>query len=137
VPYTFTSGKAGLGAEIFTLGYPKDEIKYSEGYISSKNGYQGEAMQYTLVLPAGHGQSGSPVIDNKGNILGLLTAIGGQEESNTYAVSSKAVIELLHSKMPDDTNIRLPKANKLHSMSHEDLVEKMEAYTVSVKVYKK
>ncbi len=36
VPYTFTANKAGLAADIFTLGYPKDEIKYSEGYISSK-----------------------------------------------------------------------------------------------------
>ena len=137
VPYTFTAGKAGLGSEIFTLGYPKEEIVYSEGYISSKNGYQGDNMQYTLVLPAGHGQSGSPVIDCKGNILGLLTAIGSQDESNTYAVSSKAVIELLHSKMPDDKNIRLPKINRLGRMTREQLAEKMEVYTVSVKVYKK
>ena len=137
VPYMFTTGKAGLGSEIFTLGYPKEDIVYSEGYISSKNGYQGENMQYTLVLPAGHGQSGSPVIDGKGNILGILTAIGSQDESNTYAVSSKAVIELLHSKMPDDKNIRLSKANKMGKMSRVQLAEKMEAYTVSVKVYKK
>ena len=137
VPYTFTSGKSGLGSEIFTLGYPKDDIVYSEGYISSKNGFQGDNMQYTLVLPAGHGQSGSPVIDSKGNILGLLTAVGGQEEANTYAVSSKAVIELLHSKMPDDRSFHLPRSNKMGRMGREQLVEKMEAYTVSVKVYKR
>ncbi len=93
-------------------------------------------MQYTLVLPAGHGQSGSPLIDNKGNILGMLTAIGSQDEANTYAVSSKAVIELLDA-MPDDTNIHLSKTNRLGRMSRVDLAAKMVNYTVSVKVYKK
>ena len=134
VPFAFAGNKAGLGSEIFTLGYPKDDIQYSEGYISIKNGYQGNDKQYTLVLPAGHGQSGSPVIDNKGNILGILTAIGGQEEANTYAVSSKEIIDLLDDKMPD---FHLPKAKKQSKLSHEDLVAKMESYTVSVKVYKK
>lgn len=137
VPYTFANTKAGLGSEIFTLGYPKEELMYSEGYISGKNGYEGDNMQYTLVLPAGHGQSGSPVVDDKGNILGLLTAIGSQEEANTYAVCSKSIIELIHSKMPDDSNIRLPKVNRMGKISREELAAKMEAYTVSVKVYKK
>ena len=134
VPYTFASNKDGLGAGIFTLGYPKDEVVYSEGYISAKNGFQGNQLQYTLELPAGHGQSGSPVIDNKGNILGLLTAVGSENEANTYAVSAKAVIELLHT-IPN--SIRLPHANKLGGMSREQQIEKMETYTFSVKVYKK
>jgi serine protease Do len=136
VPYTFTGSKAGLGAGIFTLGYPKDEVVYSEGYISAKNGFQDNPLQYTLELPAGHGQSGSPVIDSRGNILGLLTAIGSQNEANTYAVSSKALIELLHT-IPNAANIHMPRTNKLCRMSREQQIEKMEAYTFSVKVYKK
>ena len=136
LPYTFSGSKAGLGSGIFTLGYPKDEVVYSEGYISARNGFQGNGLQYTLELPAGHGQSGSPVIDGKGNILGLLTAVGGQNEANTYAVSSKAVLELLHT-IPAASSLHLPKSNKLGHMSHEQQIEKMEAYTFSVKVYKK
>ena len=136
VPFTFAAGKVGLGTRIFTLGYPKDDIQYSEGYISAKNGYEGDAQQYTLELPAGHGQSGSPVVDETGNILGILTAIGGQAEGNTYAVSSKALIEMIHN-LTDNTVIRLPKKNKVGSMSRSQQIDKMEAYTVSVKVYKK
>lgn len=136
VPYTFATDKASLGARIFTIGYPKDDEVYSEGYISSKNGFQGNDLQYTLQLPAGHGQSGSPVIDEEGNMLGILTAIGSQNEANTYAVSSKALINLIHSAS-SEINIRLPKTNKLAEMSREEQIEKMEAYTFSVKVYKK
>jgi serine protease Do len=135
VPYTFAKDKAGLGEDIFTLGYPKDDLLYSKGYISANNGYEGNSIQYTLVLPAGHGQSGSPIIDSKGNILGLLTAIGNKDEAYTYAVSSKALIDLLHNNLPDNT-LHLPKVNKLGKMTRQQQIEKMQAYTVSVKVYK-
>ena len=136
LPYTFCGGKAGLGAQIFTLGYPKDDIVYSEGYISAKNGFAGNTLQYTLELPAGHGQSGSPVIDSKGNVLGLLTAIGSPNEENTYAVGTQALIDLLHT-LPDEKSLHLPRSCKLSKMTREQQIEKMEAYTFSVKVYKK
>lgn len=135
LPYTFATTKSGLASKIFTLGYPKDDIVYSEGYISSKNGYRGDDQQYTLELPAGHGQSGSPVIDNKGNVLGILTAVGSQGEENTYAVCSKALNDVLH-KLADNT-IHLPKTNKLGKLGREEQIKKMESYVFSVKVYKK
>lgn len=136
IPYTFANGKAGLGARIFTLGYPKDNLFYDEGYISSKNGYESNELQYTLELPVGHGQSGSPVLDNNGNIVGILSAIGSSEESNTYAVTSKALLDLIHKNLPPDNTLHLPKANKLARISREEQIKKMEAYTFSVKVYK-
>jgi serine protease Do len=137
LPYTFVSAKTGLGSKIFTLGYPKDDEVYSEGYISCKNGYEGNTLQYTLDLPVRHGQSGSPLLDEKSNVVGILAAVGSSDEANTYAVSSKALIELLHDQMPDDKAIHLPKANKMNGLSHEDRIIRMEAYIFSVKVYKK
>lgn len=136
LPYTFSSAKTGLGAKIYTLGYPKDEVVYSEGYVSAKNGYQGNEMQYTLELPAGHGQSGSPVIDGKGNIVGVLSAIGTPGEANTYAVSTKELLALMK-KMPSENAIHLPRHSKLANLDRDMQIEKMSAYTFSVKVYKK
>jgi len=135
VPYTFATNKSGLASQIFTLGYPKDDIVYSEGYISSRNGYRGDDQQYTLELPAGHGQSGSPVIDNKGCVVGVLTGVGSPGEENTYAVSTKALSSLL--RKLDDDSVRLPRANKMGRMSREEQAKKMESYVFSVKVYKK
>ncbi len=137
VPYTFATSKSGLGTKIFTLGYPKDELVYKEGYISTKNGYESNEQQYTLELPVGHGQSGSPVLDNNGNVLGILTAISGEGETNTYAVSSKALLELINKKLPDNSTLHLTKANKLGKMGRTEQIEKMQPYTFSVKVYKK
>jgi len=136
LPYGLTSSKANLGSKIFTLGYPADEVSYSEGYISARNGFDGNKLQYTLELPVGYGESGSPMIDASGNVLGLLTAVGAQSEERTYAVSSKAIFDLLH-KLPDEKTIKLPKASHMGRMSREQQIDKMEAYTFAVKVYKK
>ncbi len=134
VPYAINSSKAPLAAQIFTIGYPKDDMVYSEGYISAKNGYNGDASQYTLALPAGHGQSGSPVLDANGNIAGMLTAISGPEEANTYAANSAALVDVLE---PIRASMHLPKNSKLGKLSREKQIEQLEAYTFSVKVYKK
>lgn len=136
VPYTFATTKRKLGTKIYSLGFPQDDIVYNEGYISSKNGYQGNTMQYQLELPANPGQSGAPVIDAGGNIIGIITGKESETEGKTYAVSSKAVLDLLGS-LPKDINVRLPKSNKMGRMSAEQQIEKLEYYTLSVRVYKK
>ena len=136
VPYTFSKAKANLGSKVYTLGYPEDDIVYNEGYISSKNGFENDSMQYRLELPADPGQSGAPVLDEDGNVLAIVTAKGNQSEGNTYAVGSKALLQLIHS-LPKEINLHVPKTNKLGRLSREKQIEKLESYTCSVKVYKK
>ena len=134
VPYTFASSKKSLGARVFTLGYPQDEIVYNEGYISSKNGFGGDSIQYRLELPANPGQSGAPVLDQQGTVIGIVTGKESESEGTTYAVSTKAIHKLL---AQSDLNLKLPKSNKLSRLSREQQLEKLEYYTCAVKVYKK
>ena len=136
VPYTFASTKAAIGSRVYTLGFPDDDITYSEGYISGKNGFQGDSMQYRLEIPADPGQSGGPVIDANGNLVAVIAANAPQSEGTTYAVSSKAILQLIK-KLDKDVNIHLPKANKLGKLSREEQIEKLQYYTCTVKVYKK
>ncbi|HXS37606.1 MAG TPA: S1C family serine protease [Flavipsychrobacter sp.] len=136
VPYTFVGAKAEIGEHVFTLGWPNGEIVYNEGYISARNGFEGDSLQYSLVLPAHPGQSGAPILDANGNILAIVTARGNQNDGNTYAVSSNALLQLLHS-LNKELNIHLPKANKLKNLTAEQRIAKLEYYTCSVKVYKK
>jgi len=134
VPYTFASTKKTLGAKVFTLGYPQDEIVYNEGYISSKNGFLGDSMQYRLEMPAVPGQSGAPVVDNNGNIIALITGKESETSGTTYAVSTKAIHKLITGS---DLKLKLPRSNKLSRLSREQQVEKIESFTYSVKVYKR
>lgn len=135
IPYAVASDKKLLGTHVFTLGFPQDEIVYNEGYISSKNGYNGDSAQYRLDIPAGPGQSGAPVIDGRGNIIGIITGKETESEGTTYAVSSAAIVSLLES-LPEENKIKTPHSNKLGKLSREKQIEQLEHYTCSIKVFK-
>jgi serine protease Do len=136
IPYSLASKRAALGSYVYTLGFPEDDITYHEGYISARNGYEGDSMQYRLELPAKPGQSGAPVIDANGNLIAIVSGKESQSRGTTYAVTSGALLSLLQN-MPKEVKLHLPKANKLSGLSREEQVEKMQSYTFSVKVYKK
>jgi S1-C subfamily serine protease len=137
VPYSLLNSKHRLGAKVYTLGYPEDEVVYNEGYISGINGYNGDSSQYRLDIQANPGQSGAPILDNKGHIVAMVTGKqSGNDGNATYAVSSKSVIKLVQS-LPKDINIHLPKSTKLAGSGLEQQIEKLQYYTCVIKVYKK
>jgi S1-C subfamily serine protease len=135
LPYTFASGKKSLGERIYTLGYPQDEIVYNEGYISSKNGFLGDSMQYRLDLPAEPGQSGAPVVDASGTIIGIISGKDPQSGHITYAVSSNTLLRMLRN-IPQGKSIVVAKNNKLTGLSREKQIEKLQEFTCVVNVYK-
>ena len=93
-------------------------------------------MQYRLQIPANPGQSGAPVVDERGEIVAIITGKESETEGTTYAVNAKAVIDLVRN-LPKENNVRLPKVNRLGKMTREQQIEKLETYTCSIKVYKK
>lgn len=136
VPYLLAPNKRKIGARVYSLGFPEDAIVYNEGYISSKNGYQGDSMQYKMQIESRPGQSGAPVMDATGNVIAIITGKESESEGTTYAVSSKAVLQLIHT-LPKGNSVKLAKANKLGKLTLEQQIEKLEQYTCSVSVYKK
>lgn len=136
VPYSLLNTKHKLGTKVYTLGYPEDEVVYNEGYISGINGYNGDSSQYRLDIQAYPGQSGAPILDNRGNVVAMVTGKESGSEGTTYAVSSEALSELIHS-LPKGINLHTPKSNKLSHLGLEQQIEKLEYYTCVIKVYKK
>ena len=136
MPYALAKNKKSLGTKVFTLGFPQEEIVYNEGYISAVNGYQGDSTQYSLEIPAGPGQSGAPVVDAGGNVIGLITGKQSQSEGITYAVCSDALLSLADS-LKSDNKLYLPRTNRLGRMSRVNQIERLEQYTCAIKVYKK
>lgn len=136
VPYRFATSKKKLGASVYSLGYPQDEVVYNEGYISSINGYLGDSSQYRLELPANHGQSGAPVVNTRGEVIAIITGKESQSEGTTYAISSEALLHFIND-LPDSNRINIPKSNRLSRLSREEQIERLSQYTCAIKVYKK
>lgn len=133
LPYNIAKATSGLGQRVFTIGYPKDDVVYNEGYVSSENGYQGDTNSYQLEITANPGQSGAPVLDKYGTVIALITGKQSNTTGTTYAIHSGALLELIHS-LPKAANIRLNDNNKLTKMERTEQVKRVRDYICSVKV---
>ena len=102
IPYTITSTPSDVGEEIFVLGYPLtstmgDEIKLTTGIISSKTGFQGDVALYQISAPIQPGNSGGPLFDKNGNIIGIVSAKHAGAENVGYATKTPYLRNLIES----------------------------------------
>lgn len=77
-------GAVEIGDDVFTLGFPISallgkEVKYSEGVINSLSGIQGDATFFQISVPIQPGNSGGPLINEDGNVVGIVTATAAVE----------------------------------------------------------
>lgn len=91
VPFLFKSQQAEQGENVFALGYPLtgamgEEIKVTDGLVSSKSGYKGSSSMYQLSVPIQPGNSGSPLFDANGNLIGIMNAVLKDAENASYAI---------------------------------------------------
>ena len=71
--------RASLGAEVAVAGYPlkgllAPTLNVTRGNVSSLTGLGNEAKWLQISAPVQHGNSGGPVLDNAGNVIGVVTA---------------------------------------------------------------
>ncbi|MFT4062787.1 MAG: serine protease [Edaphocola sp.] len=133
LPYSIAKANSSLGQKVFTLGYPKDEVVYNEGYISSEAGYEGDRNSYQLEMTANPGQSGSPVLDKYGAVIGIVTGKQSNTTGTTFAVHADALYKLVRS-LPETRSIRLPETNKLSKLDRTEQVKRLRSFVFSVRV---
>lgn len=113
IPFSIKSSDVDLGEKIEIYGYPLtnsmgDDIKLTNGIVSSINGYQGDSMAYQLSAPVQPGNSGGPVFDENGNLVAVVNAKHLIAENATYAIKSKQLLVALQQAfnyIPENKNI--------------------------------
>lgn len=138
LPYSIKRTQPELGEELFTLGYPRDEIVYNMGYLSAKTGYKGDTSSCQLSLTANPGNSGAPVFNKNGEIVGIITTRQTQAEDVVFALKSNNIFKMIDSLKTIDTSfkkVRLPLNSSLKKMDRVSQVKKAENYVFLVKAY--
>jgi S1-C subfamily serine protease len=114
IPYTIDNKSSDVGTSVFVLGYPLkalmgDEIKLTNGIISSKTGFQGDITSYQISVPIQPGNSGGPLFDVNGNLIGIVNAKLTVGENVSYAIKSPYLINLIDllPNLPKLTNVNL------------------------------
>jgi serine protease Do len=134
LPYSLNK-KVKLAEPVYTLGYPKDEIVYSEGYLSSETGYKSDTLSYQIAIAADHGNSGGPVLNKNGDVIGILT--NKFEGGAVFAVKSMYIFKAVESlkKEAEYSNIKLTTANTIKKLTREDQVQKVNSCVFLIKSY--
>ena len=70
---------AQVGDHVFTVGFPLREVlgqepKYTDGSISALSGVGGEASFLQISVPIQPGNSGGPLLNDEGCVVGIITA---------------------------------------------------------------
>ncbi|HUX83769.1 MAG TPA: trypsin-like peptidase domain-containing protein [Chitinophagaceae bacterium] len=137
-PYSISNHPADLGEEVYTLGYPKDNIVYGKGYISAETGFRDDTSSYQVTLNVNPGNSGGPLLDNRGNIVGIVSGKQTPSMDIAFAVKSSCLEPLLDSLSQVDSvkiNYLPARTGVLYRLNRVDQIRKMEDYIFVVKVY--
>lgn len=134
LPYSVKRANSDLGEQFFTLGFPRNEIVYGEGYVSAKSGNDGDSLAYQLTVSANPGNSGGPVVNKNGEIIGIITAKDSKADGVVYATKSKNIFRMIDELKKSDTStsIKTPSGNGLKGVERTQQVKKMEAFVFMV-----
>lgn len=72
-----------------------EEIKYTQGVVSSKTGIQGDVTVYQISAPIQPGNSGGPLFNKQGNIVGITSSGLNREMFNSENVNYAIKISYL------------------------------------------
>ncbi len=139
LPYGFDPNPADLGERVFTLGYPRDEIVYGEGYLSSGTGYRNDSTTYQIAVSVNPGNSGGPLLDERGNIIGIISGKQTSSEGASFAIKARYLNRVL-AAIPADSltgaGLKLIRKSNMATLSRKQQVKRMEPFVYMVKVFK-
>ncbi|MGI4751857.1 MAG: S1C family serine protease [Janthinobacterium lividum] len=137
VPYAFKKSKANLGEGVLTIGYPKDSVVIGEGYLSSFTGFENDSLAYQVAIPVNPGNSGGPLLDNSGNVIGMIKGKQTQVDGAAFATKSGYLMKAIQAIPADSTGRKIVfnSKNSISKLSREQQIIKLKNYVFMVKVY--
>ena len=102
IPYKIGKTMVDVGDDIFVLGYPMtqtmgEEVKLTNGVISAASGYKGDASMYQISAAVQSGNSGGPLFNEDGAVIGIVCAKHTGAENANYAVKVSYLYSLITS----------------------------------------
>ncbi len=123
-PIALRSSGVAQAEKVYALGFPKantmgEEVKITEGIISSKSGVQGDISKFQISAAVNPGNSGGPLIDEQGNVIGVIYAKSTVAESAGYAIKAG----YLETFLKNIENFEYP--NLVNTIKDKPLTEKV------------
>lgn len=130
IPYCIGKTVPEVGDDVFALGYPMtntmgEDVKLTNGIISSASGFKGDESMYQISVPVQPGNSGGPLFDNEGNVIGIVCAKHADAENANYAIKVSYLYSLINSS---GLGIKMADNNKVKAKSLSQVVKQVKPF---------
>ncbi len=131
------TGTTDVGSTVYTIGFPMaltgmgKEAKFTDGKVSSKTGYNNAINSYQTSVPVQPGNSGGPLFDDKGKLVGLINAKIKDGDNVSYAIKLNYIKNLIDI-LPE--SFELPNDSSAATLSLPEQVKILSNYVVLIKI---
>ncbi len=142
LPYSLIEN-TDIGEKVYTIGYPLNNVmgtnyKVTDGIISSKSGIADDVRYYQISVPIQPGNSGGPLFNKNGDIIGITSAklnsraVGTSVENVNYAIKISYLLNLY--KMLPNSKLE-NKISKLVGKELHEQIKVLKNYVCLIKIY--
>lgn len=137
IPYCFAQKTQDIGTSVYTIGYPLalsgmgNEAKFVDGKISSKTGYENALNAYQTSIPVQPGNSGGPVFNSKGELIGVVNAKVSNTDNVSYVIKANYIKTILD-VLPEEVTI--PSNSSVQTASTENQIKAIKPFVVLIKI---
>ena len=140
LPYGLMTRTKDTGSEVFAMGYPMadvmgSEVKFTDGKISSKSGIGGDVRVYQISVPIQPGNSGGPLFDIGGNVVGITSSGLNRDyfksENVNYAIKASYLKNLMEA-CPEEIILEERVETPVSSATLTDRIKQYEGYVVLI-----
>ncbi len=136
------SGSIEVGDAIFAVGYPyqgllTSSLQVTAGEVSGGSGIAGDTRYIQISAPVNPGNSGGPLLDSSGNVVGVVTArlndaaigqaTGSLPQNVNFALKSSTILSFLEANSIEYTTKR-----SWWDKDGPDIVKRAREFTVLV-----
>lgn len=134
-PYDVLFKSSDVGSDVVAFGYPLtttmgEELKVTNGIISAKTGFQGDATTYQVSVPVQSGNSGGPLFNADGDVVGIISSKHRDTDNVSYAIKSSYLYSLV---MSSNAEIEIQNKNTLQGQPLTTQVSKIRNYVFLLK----
>lgn len=134
IQYNINSNSTiSVGESVFTIGFPHalggmgKEAKFNDGKISAKTGFDGAINSFQTSIPVQPGNSGGPVFNQNGELIGIINARYKGGDNVSYAIKLN-YLKILLDLMPETF-----KGVSIAEMTTEDKIKAITKHVVLIK----
>lgn len=128
------------GEKVFSVGYPLSNTlgegaKITEGRVSSLSGIWNDSSTFQISADIAGGNSGGPLLDDKGNVIGVSVSGLNAEYSGGGSTINFGIKSLTLAGFLETNRVALDENLSTRIQDVPDLVEKAEKYTLLIECY--